>query len=423
MQTIRKLLIGALTVVGAMTCLAGAIMVMKNEVELSFGEPEPSHAADWQNESVAFDFPMHAEDLPGIARVANEEFELPRAIPHDSRDNDAVIDEVLRDASPDERAIWRAELAQRTPDEVREILSLHRQLAPPNLLPSANDLQLVTGEIPAPRPLVEASIAPAHHSSADALGIIESAIDATHSAEQVVLNNIANANTTGFKRSRVIFGDMPYRQVALAGAIDQRGHPTAAGIALGGGVKVTATQVDLAQGRLRHTEQPLDLAIQGNGYFQVNDGSQFFYTRTGTFSINANGEIVATSKDRGRPLEPAITVPPSTIKIVVSSEGSVSVLQAGQTQLNQIGQIQIARFTNAAGLVARGEGLFEQTTGSGNPLTSTPGQNATGEIQQGYLEDSNVVVANELAELRRLQEQLKTLRQLHTEMSGSTHVP
>ncbi len=349
MKTIRKLLIGALAIVGALTCVAGAVRVAKNHIDLSLCEPDSSHTADWGQEETAAAYSDSEDDPPGIARIAEEPRSLRHGAGDSSGENDDVIDDVLRDASSDERAIWRAELAQRSPDEVREILSLHHRLAPPPFpVTTAGELQLATTETPAPRLLTESSIAPANRHSADALGLIESAIDAAHSGEQVILNNIANANTVGFKRSRVFYGDMPYRQVALPGTIDQLGHPTAAGLAFGGGVKLTATQTDLSQGRLRHSEQPLDLAIQGDGYFQILDRTQFFYTRAGTFTLNANGEIVLVSKDRGRPLEPAIDVPQDAVKIMVSPEGIVSVLQPGETQLNQIGQINIVRFTNPA---------------------------------------------------------------------------
>src|SRR5262249_5955708 len=151
-------------------------------------------------------------------------------------------------------------------------------------------------------------------------------------------------------RSRMLFGDMPYRQLAVPGSIDQQGRPTPTGVALGAGVKLVATQMDASQGRLRQTQEPLDLAIQGDGYFQINDGNKFIYTRAGSFTVNTNGEIVLVSKDRGLPLEPAITIPQATIKITISSQGTVAILQAGHTQLNQVSQIQLARFINPAGL-------------------------------------------------------------------------
>src|SRR5262249_24968326 len=151
-------------------------------------------------------------------------------------------------------------------------------------------------DAPEPLPLPDSSTAPAGRLSTDALGLIESAIDATRTAEQVILNNIANTNTVGFKRSRALFTDMPYRHVAIAGSFDQNGKPASAGVALGGGVKLAATQVDVSQGRLRQTREPLDLAIPGEGYFQINDGNSFLYTRAGSFTLNANGEIVLVSK-------------------------------------------------------------------------------------------------------------------------------
>jgi len=239
------------------------------------------------------------------------------------------------------------------------------------------------------------------------------------SAEQVVLNNIANANTVGFKRCRTLFGDLPYRQVDLPGRTDGQDRPTTTGLAIGSGMAVIGTENDVSQGRMRPTKQPLDLAIQGEGYFQINDGHRSLYIRAGTFSVNANSEIVLTSKDRSRLLEPAIRIPIDATKVVVSHQGSLSVLEASQTEWQQIGQIQLARFVNPRGLVACGDGLFSSSTASGTPLIANPGEDGEGELRQGFLEESNVVLADELAELRRLQEQLKTLQQLHAEFGGT----
>jgi flagellar basal-body rod protein FlgG len=431
MRTIRRAFIGTMTVIGVAACIAAAILVVRHRRSVSLDEIEDLRASAWENLGDTFDtdLPTDPIDLPGVARVADPE--LGDRFP--IRD---LIDEELRDASPEEREIWRTELAMHSPEEIREILGLRRRLPP-----RAGDVEFVAGSVPEPKHLPDTETAAANrvptdapaladpqapaeaHLAADAAGLIESAVEATHSAEQVLLNNIANANTIGFKRSRVLFGDMPYRQVALPGSTDQRGLPAPAGIALGAGVKLIATQIDVSQGRLRHTQEPLDLAIQGDGYFQIDDGNRVFYTRTGRFTINSNGQIVQLSKDRGRPLEPVITVPQDTTKVVVSPEGIVSVLQAGQSQLNQVGQLQLARFMSPPGLIPRGENLFEQSVGSGNPLVSVPGQEGLGELQQGYLEEANVVVADELAELRRMQEHLKTLRQLRADLGASGRAP
>ena len=329
----------------------------------------------------------------------------------------AVIDDELADADPEEREIWRDELKQHSPETIREILSLRRHLAPLNSSGAVSDVQHSSADVAPPRLLKEAVPAIPLEASADALNLLESAVDAIRSGEQVILNNIANARTVGFKRSRALFGDLTPRQLTLPGQIDQRGRPTTTGVALGTGIRLTATQADLSQGRLRHTRQPLDLAIQGNGYFQINEGTHFSYTRKGSFGVNCNGEIVLTSADRSRPLEPAITIPQDTAKIEISSDGIVSVLQTGQSQMNQIGQIQLARFTNAQALVSVGEDRLEQTSGSGNPFISSPGQDGLGELRQGYLEESNVEMADEMAELRRLREHLRALLQLQAESS------
>ena len=215
----------------------------------------------------------------------------------------------------------------------------------------------------------------------------------------VIANNLANAQTTAYKRSRVNFEDLYYQYFKIPGMIDQLGRPTAVGMDVGTGVRVQSTELDMTQGSMLNTGQQLDLAIAGDGFFQVNDGSQFLYSRAGNFAINANGEMVLASADRGRPLEPAITIPQDTLQISISSDGIVSVLQAGQTQLNQIGQIQLARFINPQGLLQMGQNLYAQTVGSGNPLISIPGQDALGTLRQNFLEASNVEPVRELVDL------------------------
>ena len=351
---------------------------------------------------------------PGRARLVSHE---DSEICDDDEDlARAVIDEELADVDPEEREIWHAELKQHSPETIREILSLRRHLSP-LISGEAADVQPASADATPPRLLKDAFPPVSFEASADALNLIESAIDAIRSGEQIILNNIANANTVGFKRSRPLFGNLTPRQLALPGKFDQQGLPTITGIALGTGVCLTATQADLVQGRLRHTRQPLDLAIQGNGYFQINEGTHFSYTRKGSFGVNANGQIVLTSADRSRPLEPAITISQDTVKIEVSSEGIVSVSQSGQTQMSQIGQIQLARFTNPQALVAAGEDRFEHTSGSGSPFIAIPGQDGLGGIRQGYLEESNVEMADEIAELRRLREHLRALLQLQAESS------
>jgi flagellar basal-body rod protein FlgG len=224
-------------------------------------------------------------------------------------------------------------------------------------------------------------------------------MDAMQFRLDVIANNLANAQTTAYKRSRVNFEDLYYQYYKIPGMIDQFGRPTSQGTDVGTGVRVQSTELDMTQGSLLSTGGQLDLAIAGDGFFQVNDGNRFLYTRAGNFSINANGQIVVASADIGRPLEPAITIPQDTLQITISADGIVSVLQAGQTQLNQIGQIQLARFINPQGLMQMGQNLYSQTVGSGNPLIGIPGQDGLGTLRQNFLEASNVEPVRELVDL------------------------
>jgi flagellar basal-body rod protein FlgG len=407
---------------GIVLCLAATVMVVKACRNLAQRDGRDNESMGWigLGTPYGFGFPGNSSEPPGIARVAgfgenddDDEADEERAM--------AVIDEELREASPEEREIWHAELKGHSPETIREILALRRSLSA--AAPMSDGIELTAADAPALLPVPEVGSALANRHSADALGLIESAIEATRAAQQVILNNIANANTVGFKRSRVLFGDMPYRHAALPSPIDQSGKPASAGVALGSGVRVVATQADLSQGKLRQTREPLDLAIQGEGYFQVDDGNHLFYTRAGSFTTNANGEIVLVSMDRRCVLEPAIVVPQGAIRITISSQGIVSVLQAGQTQPNPIGQLQLARFVSPGALVAHGENLFEATAASGNPMVAVPGQDGLGEIQPGCLEESNVAVSDETAELRRLLDHVKALQQLHAEFSGTSPSP
>lgn len=411
MQIAGRIVIAILALAAVAACGVVTTLAMKPQFTL-VPAPDADDRLD-DRDNLALDF-----QVPGRARLISHDDEgVPVGNEELARD---VIDEELSDADPEEREIWHAELKQHPPETIREILQLSRHFSGKGKVAAAFDVKPASSEGLPPRLLNQEPRAVPLTASADELSLVESAIEAVYSGEQVILNNVANANTIGFKRNRPLFADLPPRQLHLPGQIDQQGRPTTTGTALGAGVSLSATQIDLTQGRLRHTHQQLDLAIQGDGYFQINDGAQFSYTRKGTFGVNANGEIVLTSSDQGRPLEPAITIPQDTVRIEISTEGIVSVAQAGRTQTNQIGQIQLARFINPQGLIAIGADRFQQTAASGNPLISIPLQDGLGEIRQGYLEESNVVIADEMAELRRLREQLKALLQLQAEAARGT---
>jgi flagellar basal-body rod protein FlgG len=216
----------------------------------------------------------------------------------------------------------------------------------------------------------------------------------------VIANNLANVNTTGFKRDRCNFEDLFYRTEAVPGIQDSAGQFTPVGIQTGLGSKVQSTQADQTQGAFQQTNQPLDVAIQGNGYLQVTDTTgQILYTRAGNLSINANGQLVIGDASVGRVLDPAITIPPTATSISIGTDGTVSVTEAGSTTMQKLNQIQLAKFINPQGLLALGGNLFSQTDASGAATQGVPGTNGLGTLQQGSLEASNVEPVNELIDL------------------------
>jgi len=216
-----------------------------------------------------------------------------------------------------------------------------------------------------------------------------------------ISNNMANINTTSFKRDRANFEDLFYRQETLPGALDASGNPTAVGVHTGLGAKIESTQIDFKQGAFQQTGKQLDLAIEGAGFFKVIDpaSSEVMYTRAGNFSLNASNQLVVGSAETGRLVEPAITIPPESTGIVVSSQGVVQYSQAGTQTLTTAGTIELAQFSNPEGLLKRGENLYSETPASGSAITNTPGTNGTGVIRQGALEASNVEPVQELIDL------------------------
>ncbi|MCA9116880.1 MAG: flagellar basal-body rod protein FlgG [Planctomycetaceae bacterium] len=219
----------------------------------------------------------------------------------------------------------------------------------------------------------------------------------------VIANNLANASTTAFKRSRVNFEDLYYEHMRLPGAQDSQGKLSPTGISVGLGTRVAATAADHREGSLLETGNQLDLAITGDGFFKVQDGTSILYTRSGAFSVNADGDMVMQSADRGRLIEPAISIPQDATEISISSDGIVSVLQPGSSSLTQVGQIQTVRFVNPQGLLQQGENLYAATDASGTPLEGNPGLEGRGLVRQGFLEQSNVEPVRELVDLIKSQ--------------------
>ena len=214
----------------------------------------------------------------------------------------------------------------------------------------------------------------------------------------VISNNIANMTTTGYKRQRPAFLDLIYQNIDRPGATSSdTGTIVPTGLQLGLGVRAGAVYREHSQGPIQITENPLDVAITGDGFFQIQlpDGDTA-YTRDGTFQLNENGELVTV---QGFLVDPGITIPPDATDIEISREGEVLVQQPGSTTMANVGQIQTARFVNPAGLETIGDNLLLETEASGSPTTGTPGQEEFGALQQAALETSNVNVVEEITML------------------------
>jgi flagellar basal-body rod protein FlgG len=221
----------------------------------------------------------------------------------------------------------------------------------------------------------------------------------------VIANNLANINTNGFKRSQVDFHDLIYETLQEPGIEVSSGINSPTGLEIGSGVRVASTVKVFSPGELESTKRSLDIAIQGEGFLQVNmPNGDLRYTRDGALQINANGELVTTT---GYSIEPAITIPIDAISIDVGKDGGVNVTDSTGT-LSVVGSIQLARFANPAGLSSEGDNLQAETEASGTATTGTPGESGFGTIQSGFLEKSNVQMITELVNLITAQRAYET---------------
>ena len=227
-----------------------------------------------------------------------------------------------------------------------------------------------------------------------ALWAAKTGLEAQQTRMAVTANNLANVNTTGFKRGRVAFEDLLYQNLRQVGADTAQDTQLPSGLAVGTGVRVVATEKTYTQGNLQVTNNALDVAINGRGFFQVAlpDGTNA-YTRDGSFKINAQGELVTSG---GYRVQPAVSIPDGAQSVSIGTDGAVSVQLAGQPAPSQVGSLQVVDFVNPAGLQARGENLMLESAASGPPQAGTPGLNGLGALQQGALEASNVNVVEEL---------------------------
>jgi len=227
-----------------------------------------------------------------------------------------------------------------------------------------------------------------------ALWAAKTGLEAQQTRMAVTANNLANVNTTGFKRGRAAFEDLLYQNVRQVGADAAQDTQLPSGLTVGTGVRVVATEKMYTQGSLQITNNALDVAINGRGFFQVAlpDGTNA-YTRDGNFKVNAQGELVTAG---GYRVQPAISIPDGAQSVTIGNDGAVTVQLAGQVAPGQVGALQTVDFINPAGLQARGENLLLESAASGAPQAGTPGLNGLGSLQQGALEASNVNVVEEL---------------------------
>jgi flagellar basal-body rod protein FlgG len=222
-------------------------------------------------------------------------------------------------------------------------------------------------------------------------------MNAQQARTDVIAHNIANVNTTGFKRSRAEFEDLFYETLRAPGAESNAGSVLPTGVQIGHGVKLAAVSRIFTEGDRLRTDRDLDLAIQGDGFFQIQKpGGETLYTRSGTFQLDRDGNVVTAE---GYQLLPNLQVPIDTVQLTVLPDGTVSALQNTGTAPVNLGQIELARFANPSGLAALGSNLFQVSAASGDPQVGTPDLDGFGALTQGFLENSNVNIAEELVQL------------------------
>ncbi|AXJ95340.1 MULTISPECIES: flagellar basal-body rod protein FlgG [unclassified Sphingomonas] len=233
--------------------------------------------------------------------------------------------------------------------------------------------------------------------SSAAMHIARTGLDAQDTRMRVISNNLANVSTTGFKKDRAAFETLAYQTITAPGAASTADTKYATGLNLGTGVRVQGTARIDTQGALQQTGNSLDLALDGDGYFQVKlPGGQEGYTRAGNFSRSPEGLLVTSE---GYEVQPGITIPPNATSITIGTDGTVTAQLPGQTTGTNIGQIQVASFPNPTGLQSTGDNYLRETASSGAPNMGIPGQDGRGNVRQGNLESSNVNVVEELVDM------------------------
>ncbi len=213
----------------------------------------------------------------------------------------------------------------------------------------------------------------------------------------VIANNLANVSTVGFKKARADFQELLYETIIPAGALSADGIEIPTGLQVGAGVRPASTARIFTEGGFKRTDNELDVAIEGDGFFSVTlPNGDTAYTRSGAFKLNSTGQLVTSE---GFTISPNINIPTTAVSVTVGSDGTVSVINAGTTASTTVGSLTLVKFQNPAGLSSQGRNLYLETVASGSPTTGTPGQQGFGTIAQGFLENSNVSVVDELVSL------------------------
>ncbi len=235
----------------------------------------------------------------------------------------------------------------------------------------------------------------------NSLWISKTGMEAQQMQLDVISNNLANSSTNGFKRANAVFEDLMYQNLRQVGSATSEQSQLPTGLQVGLGVRTVATSRTFTQGSLQQSNNNLDVAIQGNGFFQITmpDGT-INYTRDGAFKVNAQGQLVTSN---GLPVANGITIPANATNVAISADGNVTATIPGNVTPQPIGTIALASFVNPAGLEPRGQNLFAETAASGQPNTGTPGLNGLGQLMQGYVETSNVNVVQELVTMIQTQ--------------------
>ncbi|MGY6277662.1 flagellar basal-body rod protein FlgG [Methylomonas sp. MgM2] len=230
-----------------------------------------------------------------------------------------------------------------------------------------------------------------------ALWVAKTGLDAQQTRMAVISNNLANVNTTGFKKSRPLFEDLIYQNIRQVGSQTTQNTELPTGLQLGTGVRTVATEKIHSQGNVQQTENPLDIAINGRGFIQIlMPNGDIHYTRNGSLKLDSTGQIVTAG---GLILEPNITIPQDATSISIGRDGSVNVVQPGSAAATSVGQLQLVDFINPTGLEPVGENFFRESVASGPPIIGTPGEDEFGYVMQGALETSNVNVVEELVNM------------------------